>query len=94
MNDATRGADNIRSDINALSQRYIVIDRSEECGVCKRKILGTRGAQQMGSSYISGGNIAPLYVFPCSHAFHAPCLIAHVTRCTTHAQVSSIISYL
>ncbi|KAJ3688031.1 hypothetical protein LUZ61_017195 [Rhynchospora tenuis] len=91
MNDATRGADNIRSDINALSQRYIIIDRNEECGVCKRKILGTRGAQQMGSSYMSGGNIAPLYVFPCSHAFHAPCLITHVTRCTTHAQAAYIL---
>ncbi|KAF3340737.1 vacuolar protein sorting-associated protein 18 [Carex littledalei] len=62
MHDATRGADNIRNDINALSQRYIVIDRNEECGVCKRKILGTRGAQQIASSYMSGGNIAPLYI--------------------------------
>lgn len=33
MNDATRGADNIRNDINALAQRYAVIDRDEECGV-------------------------------------------------------------
>lgn len=33
MNDATHGADNIRSDISALAQRYTVIDRDEECGV-------------------------------------------------------------
>ncbi|KAF2591954.1 hypothetical protein F2Q70_00040006 [Brassica cretica] len=33
MNDATRGADNIRNDISALTQRYAVIDREEECGV-------------------------------------------------------------
>lgn len=33
MNDATRGADNIRNDISALTQRYAVIDRDEECGV-------------------------------------------------------------
>ena len=33
MNDATRGADNIRNDINALVQRYAIIDRDEECGV-------------------------------------------------------------
>lgn len=33
MNDATHGADNIRNDINALAQRYAVIDRDEECGV-------------------------------------------------------------
>ncbi|KAG6521142.1 hypothetical protein ZIOFF_018208 [Zingiber officinale] len=33
MNDATHGADNIRSDISALAQRYAEIDRDEECGV-------------------------------------------------------------
>ena len=33
MDDATRGADNIRSDIGALAQRYTVIDREEDCGV-------------------------------------------------------------
>lgn len=33
MDDATHGADNIRSDIGALAQRYTVIDREEECGV-------------------------------------------------------------
>lgn len=33
MNDATRGADNIRNDISALTQRYAEIDRDEECGV-------------------------------------------------------------
>ncbi|KAJ3693670.1 hypothetical protein LUZ60_009150 [Juncus effusus] len=82
MNDATRGADNIRSDISALSQRYIIIDRNEECGVCKRKILGTAGALQL----VGRSNIAPFYVFPCSHAFHAPCLIAHVTKCAAQPQ--------
>lgn len=33
MNDATHGADNIRNDISALAQRYVVIDRDEDCGV-------------------------------------------------------------
>lgn len=33
MNDATRGADNIRNDIGALAQRYAIIERDEECGV-------------------------------------------------------------
>lgn len=33
MNDATHGADNIRNDITSLAQRYVVIDRDEECGV-------------------------------------------------------------
>ncbi|KAF8369981.1 hypothetical protein HHK36_031994 [Tetracentron sinense] len=39
MNDATHGADNIRSDISALAQRYAVIDRDEECGVLIFMIL-------------------------------------------------------
>jgi hypothetical protein len=34
MDDATRGADNIRSDIGSLAQRYTVIDREQDCGVC------------------------------------------------------------
>jgi vacuolar protein sorting-associated protein 18 len=36
MDDATRGADNIRSDIGALAQRYTVIDREQDCGVRHR----------------------------------------------------------
>lgn len=33
MNDATHGAENIRSDITALSQRYAVVKRDETCKV-------------------------------------------------------------
>ncbi|KAF3633336.1 hypothetical protein FXO38_24717 [Capsicum annuum] len=88
MNDATRGADNIRNDISALAQRYIVIDRDEECGimVCRRKILNVGGDYRMTTGYMAVGPMAPFYVFPCGHAFHAQCLIAHVTRCTNQAQ--------
>lgn len=41
MNDATHGADNIRNDISALTQRYAVIDRDEECGVLIILIFGS-----------------------------------------------------
>uniref|UniRef100_A0A0D9X4Z4 Uncharacterized protein n=1 Tax=Leersia perrieri TaxID=77586 RepID=A0A0D9X4Z4_9ORYZ len=91
MDDATRGADNIRSDIGALAQRYTVIDREEECGVCKRKILTAGGLHQVGRSYTSAGHMAPFYVFPCGHAFHANCLIGHVTRCSSQAQAEKIL---
>lgn len=37
--------------------------------------------------YTSAGPMAPFYVFPCGHSFHAQCLIAHVTRCTNETQV-------
>ncbi|KAL6843083.1 hypothetical protein ACP4OV_026796 [Aristida adscensionis] len=91
MDDATRGADNIRSDIGALAQRYTVIDREQDCGVCRRKILTVGGLHQVGRSYTSVGHMAPFYVFPCGHAFHANCLIAHVTRCSNQAQAERIL---
>ena len=42
----------------------------------------------MGRGYTSVGPMAPFYVFPCGHAFHAQCLIAHVTRCTVESRVN------
>jgi len=91
MNDATHGADNIRNDISALAQRYAVIDRDEECGVCRRKILTVSREYQMARGYTSIGPMAPFYVFPCGHAFHAQCLIAQVTRCTNETQAEYIL---
>ncbi|XWS68577.1 hypothetical protein CRYUN_Cryun04dG0102200 [Craigia yunnanensis] len=91
MNDATHGADNIRNDISALAQRYAVIDRDEECGVCRRKILAVGGDYRMARGYTAVGPMAPFYVFPCGHAFHAHCLIAHVTRCTNESQAEYIL---
>ncbi|KAL4272066.1 hypothetical protein GQ457_13G006460 [Hibiscus cannabinus] len=92
MNDATYGADNIRNDISALAQRYVVVDRDEDCGVCKRKILATGGDYRMASGYTAVGTMAPFYVFPCGHAFHAHCLILHVTRCTNESHAEYILN--
>ncbi|KAJ4977061.1 hypothetical protein NE237_002167 [Protea cynaroides] len=91
MNDATHGADNIRNDISALAQRYAVIDSDEECGVCKRKILTVGGTRRVARGYTSVGPMAPFYVFPCGHAFHAECLIAHVTGCSNRAQAEYVL---
>ncbi|PIN14046.1 hypothetical protein CDL12_13329 [Handroanthus impetiginosus] len=91
MNDATHGADNIRNDISALAQRYAVIKRDEECGVCWKKILNVADDYRIGRVYMSVGSMAPFYVFPCGHSFHAHCLIAHVTRCTSEAQAEYIL---
>ncbi|KAM7275887.1 hypothetical protein ACFE04_017753 [Oxalis oulophora] len=90
MNDATHGADNIRNDISALAQRYAVIDRDEDCGVCHRKIL-TTGDYRMAQGYTSVGPMSPFYVFPCGHAFHSHCLIAHVTQRTNETQAETIL---
>ncbi|KAK9133746.1 hypothetical protein Scep_013274 [Stephania cephalantha] len=91
MNDATHGADNIRNDINGLAQRYAIIEREEGCGVCRKKILSVGGPHHMARGYTSIGPSAPFYVFPCGHAFHAQCLIAHVTRCSNQAQAEYIL---
>ncbi|KAK4784040.1 hypothetical protein SAY86_018408 [Trapa natans] len=91
MNDATHGADNIRNDIGALAQRYAIIDRDEDCGVCRRKILTVSGEYWMTRGYTAAGPMAPFYIFPCGHTFHAQCLIAHVTRCTTESQAEQIL---
>ncbi|KAI7981445.1 Vacuolar sorting protein 18 [Camellia lanceoleosa] len=91
MNDATHDADSIRNDISALAQRYAVIDCDEDCGVCQRKILTAGWDHRMARGYTSVGSMAPFYVFPCGHAFHAQCLIAHVTRCTHRDQAEYIL---
>ncbi|KAM7498191.1 hypothetical protein LguiA_022605 [Lonicera macranthoides] len=56
--------------------------------VCKRKILSVGGDYR---GYASVGPMAPFYVFPCGHAFHAQCLIAHITRCTDRTQAEYIL---
>ncbi|KAK4489030.1 hypothetical protein RD792_004822 [Penstemon davidsonii] len=91
MNDATHGADNIRNDISALAQRFAIIKRDEECGVCWKKILNLADDYRKAMAYTSVGSMSPFYVFPCGHSFHAHCLIAHVTRCTSEAQAEYIL---
>ncbi|KAL0417125.1 UNVERIFIED_CONTAM: Vacuolar sorting protein 18 [Sesamum latifolium] len=59
--------------------------------VCRRKILNIADDYRMARTYTSVGSMAPFYVFPCGHSFHANCLIAHVTRCTTEAQAEYIL---
>ncbi|MCO5603326.1 hypothetical protein L7F22_057476 [Adiantum nelumboides] len=76
MNDATRGADNIRRDITALTQRYAIVDRDEKCGICALGILRSGSIQTRGVFSV----MAPFYVFPCEHSFHAQCLLAHVIK--------------
>ncbi|KAI3997302.1 hypothetical protein MKX01_009146 [Papaver californicum] len=91
MNEATHGADNIRNDITALAQRYAVVESDEGCGVCRRKILTVGGLERVARGYTSVGLMAPFYVFPCGHSFHAQCLIAHVTQCSNRAQAEYIL---
>ena len=57
--------------------------------VCRRKILNSSSDFGISRGYASVGPMAPFYVFPCGHTFHAQCLIAHVTRSTDREQVSA-----
>ncbi|CAM6102948.1 unnamed protein product [Calypogeia fissa] len=81
MNDATLGADNIRQDINSLTQRYAIVNQNEDCGICGKRILLTNkkwGVRPVAQNYTSG--MAPFYVFPCEHSFHAECLTDYVMK--------------
>ncbi|MCL7028399.1 hypothetical protein MKW94_006483 [Papaver nudicaule] len=91
MNEATHGADNIRNDITALAQRYAVIESDQGCGVCRREILSVGGLEGVARGYASVGLMAPFYVFPCGHSFHAQCLLARVTQCSNRAQAEYML---
>ncbi|KAL3688498.1 hypothetical protein R1sor_014807 [Riccia sorocarpa] len=83
MNDATLGADNIRHDISSLTQRYAIVNQDEECGVCGRLLLASKGNKPSGPPGRSVTSVmAPFYVFPCEHSFHAQCLTEYVMNHT------------
>ncbi|CAI5527635.1 unnamed protein product [Closterium sp. Naga37s-1] len=46
MTEATRAADTIRRDIQALSQRHVIVSTRESCGVCSRLILAAPPPQK------------------------------------------------
>ncbi|CAI5993156.1 unnamed protein product [Closterium sp. NIES-64] len=46
MTEATRAADTIRRDIQALSQRHVIVSTRETCGVCSRLILAAPPPQK------------------------------------------------
>lgn len=95
MSDATHGAEEIRNDINALSQRYAVVKRDETCKICGLRLLAPKGAQGAAGaarSYIA--IMAPFYVFPCEHAFHSQCLTDYVLQHTDESEKERIRSLL
>jgi ribosomal protein S27E len=87
MVDATHGAENIRNDISALTQRYAVIKRDETCQICGERILAPRGMHgALGAARSYSSLVAPFYVFPCEHAFHADCLTDYVIKHTDKSE--------
>ncbi|GBG90603.1 hypothetical protein CBR_g50947 [Chara braunii] len=58
MNEATRGADNIRRDIAALSKRYAFVSKDERCEVCSKPLLApgpSRGVERAGTPTTAAG---------------------------------------
>eukprot|EP00271_Cylindrocystis_brebissonii_P008632 TRINITY_DN23099_c0_g1_i1.p1 TRINITY_DN23099_c0_g1~~TRINITY_DN23099_c0_g1_i1.p1 ORF type:complete len:1123 (-),score=263.65 TRINITY_DN23099_c0_g1_i1:370-3738(-) len=81
MEAATKSAESLRSDTGALSQRYALLDRKEACGICGKPLLQTSGREGGTLGAMSGGGgMAPFYVFPCEHAFHADCLTKYLMK--------------
>jgi vacuolar protein sorting-associated protein 18 len=81
MNEATKTADIIKSDMEGLKERLFAIvensaggGRDERCCTCEKELL-TR----------------EFYVFPCSHMFHADCLIGQVRSASNTALITVII---
>jgi len=58
MEDATKSAEVIRSEMLSFKNGYILIQPSNTCSSCQEQ-LATKA----------------FYTFPCSHSFHADCLI-------------------
>lgn len=58
MEDATKSAEVIRSEILSFRNGYMLIQPSNECSSCHEQLM-----------------TKAFYTFPCSHCFHAECLI-------------------
>jgi len=58
MEDATKSAKTIRTDILSFRNGYMLIQPSNACSSCCEQLL-----------------TKAFYTFPCTHCFHADCLI-------------------
>lgn len=58
MEDATKSAEMIRSEILSFKNGYMLIQPSNTCSSCREQLV-----------------TKAFYTFPCSHSFHADCLI-------------------
>ncbi|KAG0626001.1 hypothetical protein M758_2G095100 [Ceratodon purpureus] len=92
MSDATLASEDIRNDINALSQRHAVVKRDETCKICGQRLLVPKVAPGAARSYTAF--MAPFYVFPCEHAFHSQCLTDYVLQHTDQGEKERIRSLL
>ncbi|KAK3243890.1 hypothetical protein CYMTET_46480, partial [Cymbomonas tetramitiformis] len=84
MATATLSADNIRRDISALSQRYVVVDTETSCCSCQLGILQSPPSNTASSHAATG--MSAFYLFPCTHAFHASCLLMDISRKVSASQ--------
>jgi len=61
--------------------------------VCGQRILASRGANgALGAARSYTSLVAPFYVFPCEHAFHAQCLTEYVIKHTDKSEVGTNVA--
>jgi len=73
MEDATKSAEVIRSEILSFRNGYTLIQPSDVCSSCQEQLM-----------------TKAFYMFPCSHCFHAECLIKEMQPYVDPSMINSI----
>ncbi|XP_025200060.1 vacuolar protein sorting-associated protein 18 homolog [Melanaphis sacchari] len=73
MEDATKSAEVIRSEILSFRNGYMLIQPSNECSSCHEQLM-----------------TKAFYTFPCSHCFHAECLIKEMQPYVDSSTINTI----
>lgn len=73
MEDATKSAELIRSEILSFRNGYTLIQPSDMCSSCQEQLV-----------------TKSFYTFPCSHCFHAECLIKEMQSYADPSTINTI----
>jgi len=77
MNEYTKTAETLREEINEQDMKFDIVTADQRCDLCGRRVLGTKLEND---AALSNNSWKALYVFPCTHSFHADCLLDEVSR--------------
>lgn len=73
MEDATKSAETIRSEILSFRNGHMLIQPSNTCSSCQEQLM-----------------TKTFYTFPCSHCFHAECLIKEMQPYINPSTINTI----
>lgn len=74
IEEATRSAERVRSEIQSFRGRCVRVAATERCSLCAITLL-----------------LRPFYLFPCSHKFHADCLMTEAMPTLAPAKRNKLI---